>query len=168
MPSAHRATSLGSALRYRGREGMWAWLLHRVTGLGILLFLIVHVVDTAIVIYRPDLYDEALALYKSGFFRVAELLIFFSVLFHAANGLRVVVQDFWPRTMLRQRQMTYAVAAVVVLAMLPVTWMMISPLFGRPEPGAARYEEQQRVRHEDRLSPTPTAQAPSAGQGVAL
>jgi succinate dehydrogenase / fumarate reductase cytochrome b subunit len=126
---------------------MWTWLLHRVTGLGILLFLIIHVVDTAIVIYWPGLYDHALNIYRSPLFRFAELLIFFSVLFHALNGLRIIIQDFWPKTMLRQRQMALAAFGAAVVLILPVAWLMLAPVFGlRPEPGTARYEAQQRAR----------------------
>ena len=142
MAKEYRARSLGAALRYRGREGMWTWILHRATGLGVLLFLIVHVVDTGLIIYSPTFYDHALALYKHPLFRFAELLIFFSVLFHAVNGLRIVVQDFWPVVMQRQRQLVWAAAAIVVLAMVPVTWIMIAPLFGwADEPGTGRHHE---------------------------
>ena len=28
---------------YRGREGMWSWVLHRITGVAIFFFLIEHV-----------------------------------------------------------------------------------------------------------------------------
>lgn len=140
MAQAPRSTSLGSALRYRGREGMWTWILHRFTGLGILFFLVVHVVDTALVIYWPDLYDQALVLYRHPLFRFGELAIVFSVLFHALNGLRIITQDFWPYAMQRQRQMAWGVAGIVVVAMLPITWMMIAPLFGlAEEPGAERH-----------------------------
>jgi succinate dehydrogenase / fumarate reductase cytochrome b subunit len=140
MGTTHRTTSLRWALSYRGREGMWTWILHRVTGLGVLLFLIIHVVETALVIYRPDLYDDALGLYKSAFFRFGELAVFFGVLFHAVNGLRIIIQDFWPYAMQRQRQLAWGVAVVVVVTMLPVTWMMIAPLFGlAEEPGAERH-----------------------------
>jgi succinate dehydrogenase / fumarate reductase, cytochrome b subunit len=75
---------------------MWTWILHRLTGLGILLFLIIHVVETGLIIYSPEFYDSALVLYKNPLFRFAELAIFFAVLFHAVNGLRIVIQDFWP------------------------------------------------------------------------
>lgn len=137
-----RRTSLGNSLSYRGREGMWTWILHRATGLGVLLFLIIHVVETATVIYFPDIYDNFLASYKTGLFRFAELVIFFSVLFHAVNGTRIIVQDFWPFVMHRQRQLVWASAVVVVLAMLPVTWMMVAPLFGwAEEPGVARHQQ---------------------------
>ena len=142
MAKEYRARSLGAALRYRGREGMWTWILHRATGLGVLLFLVVHVVDTGLIIYSPEFYDHALDLYKNPLFRVAELLIFFSVLFHAVNGLRIVVQDFWPMVMHRQRQLVWATAAVVALAMVPVTWIMIAPILGlADEPGTGRHQE---------------------------
>lgn len=166
MASNHRSTSLGSALRYRGREGMWTWLLHRVTGLGILLFLVIHVVDTALVIYWPELYDHALALYKNALFRVAEVGIFFAVLFHAANGLRIIVQDFWPATMLRQRQMAWAAAIVVLLAMVPVSYLMLRPLFGGPEPGVERHEQRMRERGTAPAEGTVAEAAPAPAEGL--
>ena len=119
---------------------MWSWILHRVTGLGILLFLIIHVVDTALVIYFPDLYDHALAIYQSGFFRFAELLIFFAVIFHALNGLRIIIQDFWPVMMVRQRQFAWGAALIALIAIIPIGWVMLAPVFGlAEEPGTARH-----------------------------
>jgi len=152
MAVEYRSRSLGTALRYKGREGMWTWILHRLTGLGILLFLIVHVVETGLIIYSPAFYDDAIRLYQNPFFRAAELGIFFAVIFHAANGLRIVIQDFWPMVMQRQRQLALAVAVITVIAMIPVTWMMMGPIFGlREEPGV--------VRHEQRCAVQPDAPA---------
>ena len=147
-----RHRGLKSALRYKGREGMWTWMLHRATGLGVLLFLVVHVIETAAIIYSPEFYDSALGLYKSPIFRLAELLIFFSVLFHAVNGLRIIVQDFWPYVMRRQRQLAWATAVIVIVAMVPVTWKMVAPVMGlAEEPGAER--------HLERCERTPEAPA---------
>ncbi|HEY5320880.1 MAG TPA: succinate dehydrogenase, cytochrome b556 subunit, partial [Galbitalea sp.] len=28
---------------YRGKEGMWSWVLHRITGVSIYFFLLVHI-----------------------------------------------------------------------------------------------------------------------------
>lgn len=161
MAADYRARSLGTALRYRGREGMWSWILHRVTGLGVLLFLIIHVVETGLIIYSPAFYNEALALYKHPLFRFAELLIFFSVLFHAVNGLRIIVQDFRPTVMEHQRKLVWATAAVVVLAMLPVTWIMVAPLFGAAEePGVQR--------HIERCAENPGAFACGEGSDIVM
>jgi succinate dehydrogenase / fumarate reductase cytochrome b subunit len=144
MAVEYRARSLGTALRYKGREGMWTWILHRLTGLGVLFFLIIHVVETGLVIYSPGFYDEALELYQNPVFRFAELLIFFSVLFHAVNGLRIIIQDFWPFTehLAVQRRLAWATAIIVLLAMIPVTWLMVAPLFGwAEEPGVELHRE---------------------------
>ncbi|MDQ3555514.1 MAG: succinate dehydrogenase, cytochrome b556 subunit [Gemmatimonadota bacterium] len=140
---------------------MWSWLLHRITGLGILAFLLIHVVDTALVIYWPDFYDTSLELYRHPLFRVSELAIFFAVLFHSLNGLRIVVQDFWPLAMLRQRQLAYAAAALTAIAMIPITWMMIAPLFGlADEPGTERH----RIRMQERGAQVETVVTPAPAE----
>jgi succinate dehydrogenase / fumarate reductase, cytochrome b subunit len=147
MATDYRSRSLGQALRYRGRSGMWTWILHRVTGLGILLFLIVHVADTAAVAYWPEFYDRTLELYKLPIFRFAELLIVFSVLYHALNGMRIVIQDLWPIAMMHQRRLATAAIALTAIVIIPVAWIMVAPLFGlRPEPGTERHEERLRER----------------------
>lgn len=147
MASDYRARSLGHAFRYKGNAGMWTWALHRLTGLGILAFLVIHVAETAAVVYWPDFYNEALNLYKNPVFRFAELLIFFSVLYHALNGLRIIIQDFWPIAMLHQRRLAWAAAGLSAVLILPVAWVMLAPLFGlRPEPGVERHERRMRER----------------------
>jgi succinate dehydrogenase / fumarate reductase cytochrome b subunit len=160
MASEFRARSLGSALRYKGNAGMWTWLLHRVTGLGILAFLIIHVADTAIVVYNPEFYDHTLEIYKSPLFRMAELLIFFAVVYHALNGLRIIIQDFWPIAMMHQRRLAWAAAGITAVAIIPVAWIMLAPLVGlRPEPGAERHEQRMRERG---VVTSEAAAAPSA------
>jgi succinate dehydrogenase / fumarate reductase cytochrome b subunit len=164
MASEFRARSLGSALRYKGNAGMWTWLLHRVTGLGILAFLIIHVADTAAVVYWPDFYDHTLTIYRSPLFRVAELAIFFAVMFHALNGVRIIIQDFYPLAMMHQRRLAWAAGGITAVAILPIAWLMLAPLFGlREEPGAERHERRMRERgqsHELQVSAPSQPAAP--------
>ena len=161
MAADFRARSVGQGLRYKGRSGMWTWLLHRVTGLGILAFLILHVIDTAVVVYWPDLYDHALNLYKHPVFRFAELLIVFSVLYHALNGLRIIVQDLWPAAMQHYRALALGAVAVSAVVILPVAWIMLAPVFGLgPEPGAERHRQREEMRREAPVRAT--ADAPVA------
>ena len=49
---------------YRGREGMWSWVAHRITGVGIFFFLLVHVLDTALVRVSPHAYNEVIGTYN--------------------------------------------------------------------------------------------------------
>ncbi|HYW09445.1 MAG TPA: succinate dehydrogenase, cytochrome b556 subunit [Longimicrobium sp.] len=143
----YQANGFGQALRYKGREGMWTWLLHRVTGLGILFFLLIHVFDTALVIYWPDIYDKSLDIYRHPVFRLGELAIFFSVLYHALNGLRIIIQDFWPYAMRHQAKMAWAAMGLSFALILPIAWIMMAPLFGlAEEPGLERHRERMRAR----------------------
>ncbi len=50
---------------YRGGEGMWSWVAHRITGVAIFFFLFVHVLDTALVRVSPEAYDEVIETYKT-------------------------------------------------------------------------------------------------------
>ncbi|PJI52090.1 succinate dehydrogenase, cytochrome b556 subunit, partial [Methylobacterium radiotolerans] len=50
---------------YRGREGMWSWVLHRITGVAIFFFLLVHVLDTALIRVSPEAYDAVIGTYKN-------------------------------------------------------------------------------------------------------
>lgn len=115
---------------YRGGAGMWAWLLHRATGLGILGFLLVHIADTSLVLTGPDAYDHIIALYRAPYFRVLEVALVASVLFHALNGLRIILIDFSELATLRQRAIFYVMTALFVLLLLPAAWMMLAPVFG--------------------------------------
>ena len=57
--------TVASGTLYRGREGMWSWVAHRITGIAVFLFLFVHVLDTALVRVSPDAYDATIATYKT-------------------------------------------------------------------------------------------------------
>ena len=55
---------------YRGREGMISWALHRLTGLGVLLFLVIHIADIFVVGYGPDEFNSLLYIYNALDFQV--------------------------------------------------------------------------------------------------
>lgn len=126
------ATAVGTL--YRGGEGMWTWVLHRVTGVAVFFFLLVHVLDTALVRVSPEAYDAVIATYKTPIVNLLEVGLVGAVLFHALNGLRIVLIDFWARGPRYQRQMTWAVATIWVLLMVPGTVRMlqhtVSAMFG--------------------------------------
>jgi succinate dehydrogenase / fumarate reductase cytochrome b subunit len=86
-------TTLRGYFTYRGREGYLGFILHRVTGLGTLLFLSRHILDTALVYFAPALYEVIIALYRSVIFGIGEVFLVFCVLYHGANGLRIAVFD---------------------------------------------------------------------------
>lgn len=116
-------------LRYRGREGMFAWLLHRATGLGVLFFLLLHIFDIFLLGFGPGVFNELLFIYRAWWARVLEVFLLFGVLFHALNGLRVIVQDFWPRLWEHERKLVWAEAAVFLPLFVWGTALFLGPLF---------------------------------------
>jgi len=123
--STLKATLSGS-VSYRGREGQLSFILHRLTGLGTLLFLTIHILDTATVYFAPNLYDHAIAIYQSTPFMIGEILLVFSVLFHGANGLRVALFDLFPHLWRErtQRSAFYITLTIAILLWLPAAFIM--------------------------------------------
>ena len=117
---------LEGSLRYRGQEGQWAYLLHRITGLGTLLFLIVHILDTSTVYFFPSLYAHAIAIYRSTPFMLGEIVLVFFVLYHGTNGLRIALFDLYPQlwTETRQRRAFRWALSVAILLWLPAAFLM--------------------------------------------
>ena len=46
---------------YKGHEGQWSWMFHRITGVAVILFLFAHVVDTAVIGWGPRYWTRVLA-----------------------------------------------------------------------------------------------------------
>ncbi|MBD3009572.1 MULTISPECIES: succinate dehydrogenase, cytochrome b556 subunit [unclassified Streptomyces] len=119
---------------YRGREGMWSWVAHRVTGVLIFFFLFVHVLDTSLVRVSPEAYDNVVATYKNPVVNLMEYGLVAAILFHALNGLRVIAVDFWSKGARYQRQMLWGVVGIWVVLMAgafyPVLQHTLRELFG--------------------------------------
>ena len=119
-------TTLEGGLRYQGRDGQWSFLLHRVSGLGTLLFLAVHILDTSSVYFFPNLYNHAIALYRSTPFMLGEIVLVFLVLFHGVNGLRLALFDLFPHFWggEKRRPSLRWVLATSVALWLPALYLM--------------------------------------------
>lgn len=111
---------------YQGREGHWAYIFHRVSGLAILLFLAIHIVDTSWVAYAPDLYLHAIELYASLPFLLAEYFLFAAIVYHAVNGLNIIIKDTFPAWWNKhlQRNSFWKVIALSVLLWLPAAFFI--------------------------------------------
>ena len=118
-------------LSYRGREGQLAFLLHRLTGLGTLLFLTIHIIDTAMIYFYPPLYKEAILLYQNPVFMVGEIGLVFSVIYHGVNGLRIAYVDLFKPKHWRidtQRKAVRWTLGISILLWLPLAAIMASKL----------------------------------------
>lgn len=132
-PKPRRTTFSGTL--YRGNEGMWSWVLHRITGVAIYFFLLVHVLDTALIRVSPEAYNAVMATYKNPIMGLGEVVLVGAVVLHAMNGLRIILVDAWPWATKHQRTLFWVVVGLVVLLMAYFVPNHLSNVFAPIEGG---------------------------------
>ena len=111
-----RNVSLKDGLRYQGKGPMLTYILHRISGLGIVLFVALHILAA----FLSQQYGSVAGrwindVYESWIFQI--FILFFG-LFHAINGLRIVILDLWPRLIEYQREAIW------------FEWLIFIPIYG--------------------------------------
>jgi succinate dehydrogenase / fumarate reductase cytochrome b subunit len=125
---AKRRSEIGSL--YRGRA-QWSWIAHRVTGVAIILFLFAHVADTALVGWGPEAYNKVVSVYHHPLIRLLELGLVAAVIYHALNGIRIMIFDFWPKASDWERQLSMGTLGLFVASMIPITYLIVRPIVER-------------------------------------
>ncbi len=115
---------------YRGKVGMWSWVLHRITGVAIFFFLLVHVLDTALVRVSPEAYNVVIESYKTPIVGTAELGLDGAILFHGLNGLRIIAVDFWSKGTKYQNVMFWIVLVISVVSVAAFAPVHLARVFG--------------------------------------
>jgi len=116
---------------YRGREGQWAFVLHRMSGVALALFLLLHVIDISLVMWGPDgPFNAFLAFYHQWPFRVGLIGVIAGVVYHALNGLRIIILDFTSWGVRYQAPLWYGVLGLTTLIGIPVLWKIVPEILG--------------------------------------
>jgi succinate dehydrogenase / fumarate reductase cytochrome b subunit len=123
-------TGIFRAVTYRGREGQIAWMLHRVTGVGVFLFLAMHITNVFLMSFPSDVFNSLAALYHSLPFKLLSIFgLYFGLLYHALNGVRVMIVDFWPGAGTYQVPLWRVQLVIFVLAFVPSAAVMVARIF---------------------------------------
>ncbi len=115
---------------YRGNEGMWSWVLHRITGVAIYFFLLVHILDTALVRVSPEAYNAVINQYKTPLMGLGEIGLVAAIGLHALNGLRIILIDFWSVGTKHQKLMFYVVIGLWVVLLIGFVPRQLMHIFG--------------------------------------
>ncbi|MEE8443563.1 MAG: succinate dehydrogenase, cytochrome b556 subunit [Dehalococcoidia bacterium] len=116
--------------RYRyTRVGWWAWVLQRVTGIALVLYLLVHIGVISTAIAGEGTFDDTLAFLQTPVFVVLDLLLLAAVVYHAANGVRIILLDLGIgiRAQATAWWTVMALTTGTVLAGATLTWPLIFP-----------------------------------------
>jgi succinate dehydrogenase / fumarate reductase cytochrome b subunit len=110
--------SVGQVVRWfdpRWRDiGTWAFMLNRLTGIGLTIYLFLHLIVLGTLARGPEAYDSFIALAKSPLLVLGELLVVVGGLYHGLNGLRVALTSFGVGVT-QQKLLFYAVLVLVVV-----------------------------------------------------
>ncbi len=107
-----RNVSLANALRYKGQGPMLTYILHRIGGVGMAVFITIHIL-ASFVGGKAGIFANSI--YENWLFQI---FIFFFVLFHAINGLRITILDLFPKLIVHQREAIW------------VEWAVFLPIYG--------------------------------------
>lgn len=126
---------------YKPREGQLSWFGHRVSGLAIFLFLFGHIMSTSVIVWGPhgpDMHEKLDAIYRLPIFTlIFHPLLFAAVAFHALNGIRIVIIDWWSKSTGVHRRLFYAEIVVFAALMLTAVKLMILPEWDAYQHGVA-------------------------------
>jgi succinate dehydrogenase / fumarate reductase cytochrome b subunit len=109
---------------------MWSWVLHRITGVAIYFFLLVHILDTALVRLSPEAYNAVINTYKTPIMGLGEIGLVAAIGLHGLNGLRIILIDFWGWGTKHQKLMFYIVIVLWVLLLIGFVPRQLSHIFG--------------------------------------
>lgn len=120
-----RTLAQGKALVYSGGAGQYAWALHRASGIGVLFFLLVHVVDIALIGLGREVYDASVAFYAQLPLVPMEILLVGAVIYHSLNGIRIMTIDFTKDGYRREKSSFAIVMVLTILLTLPSAWIIV-------------------------------------------
>ena len=95
--------------------GFLSFFLRRLTGVALVLYLATHMWVIGSAIHGPEVFDARLALVQTPFFKLAEIALLAAVWFHAFDGVRLILVN-WFRVTNYRTSLLYA--AVVMTGLL--------------------------------------------------
>ena len=112
-----RNVSLAEGLRYRGKGPMLTFVLHRISGLAMVVFISLHILASFLTNVGAT---SRAGIFMNGIYEnwIFQVFIFFCVLFHIINGLRITILDLWPKLIEYQREAIW------------LEWFIFVPIFG--------------------------------------
>ena len=104
--------------------GTFAWLLHRLTGVALVVYLVPHFLSIHAARGGASVFDAELAAFRTPLFAVAEWVLIGAVAFHGFNGLRLIALDLFDLSG-RQRAMFVTVLLATLAVLAAASWLFV-------------------------------------------
>jgi len=100
--------------------GMWAWLLFRISGLILVFYLGAHII--VISTGQFDKLNDLMKMFDNPVLVLMDLALVVAVLYHALNGVRIILMDFGIGVH-RHKILFWGAMAVVVVCFAVFAWV---------------------------------------------
>ncbi len=110
----------------RRRLGSWAFAINRLTGIGLTLYLLLHLGVLSLLLQGEEAWDDFIVVAKSPFFLTLDVILLFGLLFHGLNGIRVVLVGIGVG--IRNQRSMFWVLMVIGLVLLATATILIFTL----------------------------------------
>ena len=84
------------------REGLWPWLLQRVTAVILAVGLLVHFVAVHFMVKRPLSFDQIRERMATPTWAIIDGILLACAVYHGLNGVLGIIQDYNPRPGVRR------------------------------------------------------------------
>ncbi|PWB56633.1 MAG: hypothetical protein C3F13_00755 [Anaerolineales bacterium] len=109
---------------YKGSTPYYAFAIHRLTAMGIILFVGLHVLSSFSMQQVLGTWGTTInTIYESAWFQI---IVIFCVLFHVLNGFRVAILDIWPRLIKYERETVYLLWAIFTPIYLLTVFLLVT------------------------------------------
>jgi len=115
-------------LFYKKRSGSWAWILHRITGLGLVAYILVHIIALTGLVRGEAAFNEEMAFFSTPIFLFLEWLLCALVMFHASNGIRIIMVDFGSGANSHKKILVFVYMFTIVMV-LGLGYLIFAPHF---------------------------------------
>ena len=119
-------------MKYKRNGGSWAYLLHRITGIGLTVYLFVHIWALSSLTKGNAAFAEEMKTFTTPPFKLAEWLLGLLVMWHAFNGIRIAVVDLGNGARFHKSLLTAVWAVGIAVVLLMFVLIFQTELFGHP------------------------------------
>jgi succinate dehydrogenase / fumarate reductase cytochrome b subunit len=110
--------------RLNPNVGTFSYVLHRITGIGLAVYLVMHTWVLSSARTSPQAFTDRLGSVQTPLFHFLELFLSVAVFFHMFNGLRIIIADFFAAT--RNHKLFFWLA--MLLFAVFIAWNIVAVL----------------------------------------
>jgi len=109
----------------KDRVGSWAFALNRITGIGLVVYLVLHLAVLSLLARGPEAWDDFLQLARSPLYLMLDVILIFGILFHGLNGIRVALVGMGVGVR-SHRTLFWALSAVGLVLLVISAWLVFT------------------------------------------